>query len=183
MLDAAFASRQHWVDAGGTAENLAVADWQVAHAASQVGLADVALVFARAAVERAESNDVPTWLKASAHEGLARAHAAAGDAASYDLRSRSGAGAAREGRRPRGPALVESQLASIPDRDEWTVTTANAALYRDDPRPWSRPACIPTASCRSGVRPERRRTRRFRAAISTRCTRTTSWWPGASRTS
>jgi hypothetical protein len=45
-------------------------------------LADVALVFARAAVERAESNDLPAWLKASAPEGLARAHAAGGDAAS-----------------------------------------------------------------------------------------------------
>jgi hypothetical protein len=79
-----FASRQHWIEAGGTAENLTVADWQIAHAASL-----------------------------SAHEGLARANAAAGDHAGYE----------REAARTRtlieavsdadDRALVESQLASI----------------------------------------------------------------------
>jgi hypothetical protein len=115
MMTLAFASRQHWIEAGGTAENLAVADWQVAHTASLAGVADVALMFARAAVERAESaDDAPTWLVASVHEGLARAHAAAGDRASYETE------AARcrellaqvddEGDR----ALVQSQLDAIP---------------------------------------------------------------------
>ena len=84
MVTLAFASRQHWHEAGGTEENLAVADWQVAHAASLAGWPDIALAFAQAAVDRAESADLPAWLKASAHEGLARAHAAAGDRPSYD---------------------------------------------------------------------------------------------------
>ena len=53
MLAVAAASRQHWVDANGTDENLAVADWQVAHTASLAGFADVALSYAKAAVDRA----------------------------------------------------------------------------------------------------------------------------------
>jgi hypothetical protein len=113
MVTLAFASRQHWIEAEGTAQNLAVADWQVAHTASLAGLADVAVVFAQAAVERAESADVPTWMLASVHEGLARAHAAAGDKASYE----------REAQRCRellaqvgdedDRALVQSQLDAI----------------------------------------------------------------------
>lgn len=70
MLGIALTSRQHWIEAGGTDENLAVADWQVAHAASLAGFGQVALSFAHAAVDRGDSSDVPTWLKASTHEGL-----------------------------------------------------------------------------------------------------------------
>jgi hypothetical protein len=114
MLSIAAASRQHWIDAQGTAENLAVADWQVAHAASLAGFADVALSFAQAAVDRVSSADVPTWLKASTHEGLARAHAAAGDRLGYERE----AARARELLATVSEAgdrdLIESQLASIP---------------------------------------------------------------------
>jgi hypothetical protein len=84
LLGLTLASRQHWLEAGGTEENLAVSDWQVAYAASLGGWADLALSFARAAVARGEAADAPTWMKASTHEGLARAHAAAGDKAGYD---------------------------------------------------------------------------------------------------
>jgi hypothetical protein len=86
MLSIAMASRQHWVEAEDSAENLIVADWQVAHAASLAGLSDTALSFARSAVDRAADNDtdLPTWLKASVHEGMARAHACAGDAVGYE---------------------------------------------------------------------------------------------------
>jgi hypothetical protein len=115
MLGRAFASRQHWIEAGGTAQNLAVSDWQVAHAASQARLPDVALAFARASVERVNGiEDAPAWLIASAHEGLARAHAAAGDRESYE----------REAQRCRDlltrvddeedRTLVRSQLDAIP---------------------------------------------------------------------
>jgi hypothetical protein len=114
MLTLAAASRQHWIDAGGTAEKLTVADWQIAHAASQLGLADVALVFARAAVDRAESNDLPTWLKASAHEGLARAHATAGDRASFTYEADLARALLEKVADPEDKALVETQLASIP---------------------------------------------------------------------
>jgi hypothetical protein len=114
MLTRASASRQHWIDAGGTEENLAVADWQVAHAASQAGMADIALVFARAAVERAESSDLPTWLKASTHEGLARAHALAGDTASYTYEADLTRALLEKVSDIANRELIESQLASIP---------------------------------------------------------------------
>jgi hypothetical protein len=114
MLTAAFASRQHWIEADGTAENLAIADWQVAHAASLAGWADVALVFARAAVDRAESNDVPTWMKASAHEGLARAHATAGEGAGYTYEADLTRALLEKVADQEDRALIESQLASIP---------------------------------------------------------------------
>ena len=86
MLSIAMASRQHWVEAAGSAENLIVADWQVAHAASLAGLSDTALSFARSAVDRAAHNDadLPTGLMAPVHEGMARAHACAGDTAGYE---------------------------------------------------------------------------------------------------
>jgi hypothetical protein len=114
MVTLAFASRQHWIEADGTAQNLAVADWQVAHTASLAGLADVALVFARAAVERADSEDVPTWLVASAHEGLARAHAAAGDRASYEQEAQRCRDLLAQVDDDENRALVQSQLDAIP---------------------------------------------------------------------
>lgn len=114
MLALAAASRQHWIDAGGTPENLTVADWQVAHAASQAGLADVALTFAGAAVGRAESNDLPTWLKASTHEGMARAHAAAGQKDEYTYEVDLTRALLEKVADADDRTLVESQLASIP---------------------------------------------------------------------
>jgi hypothetical protein len=114
MLTAAFASRQHWKDAAGTAENLAVADWQIAHAASLIGMPDLALSFARAAVERAEAHDVPTWLKASTHEGLARAHAAAGESESFTYEAELARALLEKVADAEDRALIESQLASIP---------------------------------------------------------------------
>jgi hypothetical protein len=117
LLAAAFASRQHWVDAGGTAQNLAVSDWQVAHAASLAGLADTALLFARAAVERSESDDLPLWMQASGHEGLARAHAAAGDRSSYEREAARARELLAQVDDTEDRDLISSQLASIPVPD------------------------------------------------------------------
>ncbi len=83
MLATAMASRRLWEEAGGNQERI-VGDWQVAHAASLSGHATVALDFAQAAVDRAETSDVPTWVLASAYEGLARARAVAGDTPGRD---------------------------------------------------------------------------------------------------
>ena len=59
---------------------LAAGDWLVAHVASHLGYADLALDFAAAAHQRAVEADppVPQWLVASTQEGMARAHAVAG---------------------------------------------------------------------------------------------------------
>lgn len=114
LLTLAFASRQHWIEAGGTEENIAVSDWQVAYAASLAGLPDVALVFARTAVERAEAADVPLWLRASTREGLARAYAAAGDRPSYEQEAQRCRDLLARVTEAEDRDLVQSQLDAIP---------------------------------------------------------------------
>jgi hypothetical protein len=114
MLATAAASRQHWIDAGGSPENLAVADWQVAHAASLAGLGDTAMAFARAAVERADNAELPTWLRASAHEGLARAHACLGDRVGFEQEAKRARDLLEAVADPDARDLVAIQLASIP---------------------------------------------------------------------
>lgn len=114
LLSLTLASRQHWSDAGGSAENLAVSDWQVAYAASLGGWGELALSFATAAVARVEAADVPIWLKASTHEGLARAHAAAGDKAGYEREVQLTRSLLDQVTEKGDRDLVQSQLESIP---------------------------------------------------------------------
>jgi hypothetical protein len=113
MLTLAFAARWHWGEVG-TAENVAVSDWQVAHVASLAGEPGVALRFAHAAYGAARSGEQPDWLKASTAEGMARAHAAAGDRASYERYAAEARVllAALDDDEDRD--LIESQLAAIP---------------------------------------------------------------------
>ncbi len=112
-LQTAMASRLHW-DGIGADEQLVVGDWLVAHVASRLGYADLALDYASAAHERAMDGQVPLWLVASVQEGMARAHAAAGhdeerDKWAADARQTLAAVDDDEDRE-----LIESQLASIP---------------------------------------------------------------------
>ena len=116
MLTLACASRALWEGIGG-AEQKVTGDWQVAHVASLLGHASLALEFANAAYEEASTSDVPTWLLASTCEGLARAHATAGhvdETADLD-RTRSGVVSdcrrRRRSRGGRGPTSVDSQRA------------------------------------------------------------------------
>jgi hypothetical protein len=113
LLGIALASRQHWIEAGGTEQNLAVSDWQVAYAASLGGFGGLALSFAKAAVDRAEAADAPTWMRASVHEGLARAHAAAGDRAGYDREAALTRELLSQVEEAEDRELVQSQLESI----------------------------------------------------------------------
>ena len=83
MLTLAMASRALWDDIGGD-EQWITGDWHVSHVAALAGYADLSLVFASAAYERAADADVPLWLKASTCEGLARAYAAAGHESERD---------------------------------------------------------------------------------------------------
>ncbi|HTR70495.1 MAG TPA: hypothetical protein VMH41_09760 [Mycobacteriales bacterium] len=114
MIGIALASRQHWIEAGGTPTHLATSDWQVAHAASLAGFGELAMTFALAAVERAESNPVPDWLVASAHEGLARAYASVGDVAGYEREAATTRELLEKVSDPDNRDLVAGQLASIP---------------------------------------------------------------------
>ncbi|MGB8650832.1 MAG: hypothetical protein WCD35_09235 [Mycobacteriales bacterium] len=114
MLLTAAASRWHWGQVG-KAEQLAGGDWQVAHVASLLGLADVALMFARRQLATTKREGWDGWRLASAHEGLARASAAAGD---WQARSRHVAAA--EAALDREPdledrAVIAGQLASVPE--------------------------------------------------------------------
>ena len=80
MLLCAAASRWHWSRVGG-AEEIATGDWQIAHVASLLGLGDLALRFAERNLAIAAAEGWDGWRLASAHEGMARAWAAAGDSA------------------------------------------------------------------------------------------------------
>src|SRR4051812_49887169 len=51
MLTTTFASRRHWIDAGGADDNIVVGDWQVAHAVSLAGFVDVAAAFSTSAYD------------------------------------------------------------------------------------------------------------------------------------
>lgn len=83
LLALACAQRYHWY-AVGEPHNKAIADWQVARALSFIGDGSLAIRFAERAVALAEPLSEPDFLKASCYEGLARAHAAAGNRAERD---------------------------------------------------------------------------------------------------
>lgn len=83
MLAAAFGSAWHWAQVG-TAENIALGDHQIAKVASHVGQPALALHYARRALEAIEIGHFGDWQVAAAYEGMARACAAAGDAAGRD---------------------------------------------------------------------------------------------------
>ncbi len=113
LLATTFASRYHWETAGGP-EQWAIGDWQIAHVASRIGIPDLALRFATSALRTVESNAWTDWRLATVYEGMARAHAAAGDQPQRDRY----AGMARDVLATiddvEDRALIESQLASIP---------------------------------------------------------------------
>jgi predicted enzyme related to lactoylglutathione lyase len=83
MLAAAFASRYLW-EAVGSDEQRALGDWQIAHVASRLGYADLALDRSARALKRVQENGWTDWRLASAYEGMARAHATAGSLADYE---------------------------------------------------------------------------------------------------
>ncbi|HZB49313.1 MAG TPA: hypothetical protein VE547_09485, partial [Mycobacteriales bacterium] len=76
-----------------------------------LGRAEPALHHARRCADIAAAHDVPAWLVASAHEGLARAHAVAGDRA--------------EARRQRD--LAHTALENVEDAEEREVVASDLA--------------------------------------------------------
>lgn len=78
LIHLAHASRFHW-DNVGTNQNRAIGEWQVSRVYAALGLGDRAVHHARRAVEYASEDGTDDWVAASALEGLARAHATAGD--------------------------------------------------------------------------------------------------------
>jgi transcriptional regulator GlxA family with amidase domain len=78
LLTSSFTSRHHWLQVGGP-EQLITSDWMVARAAGATGMKDLALFFAERAHDAAQVAGTPEWLVASTVEGVARAHAVAGN--------------------------------------------------------------------------------------------------------
>lgn len=113
MLTLAFASRWHWSEVG-TAENTTIADWQIAHVASLIGETSLARVYAQSAYDAARNNDLPDWLRASTAEGLARAHACAGDKASYERFANEARELVTQLDEEEDRELILGQLATIP---------------------------------------------------------------------
>jgi DNA-binding transcriptional MerR regulator len=101
MVHAAHASRYHWGEVG-EPKNLAIGEWQCSRVYAALGRGEPALHHARRCLEIAEGSDVESWLRASASEAMARAHAVAGDDA-----------AAREWK-----AKAETIVATIEDAEE-----------------------------------------------------------------
>ena len=113
MLLLATVSRWHWSKAGG-AEQAATGDWQIAHVASLIGAAELAQRFAARCLATAEAEGWDGWRLASAHEGVARACAAAGDVAGRDRHVAAARRALEREADPDDRGPIESQLASIP---------------------------------------------------------------------
>lgn len=113
LLRAVFASRFHW-DAIGDDENRAVGDWLIAHAASHLRLPQLALTFSNAALDRTVAAGRTDWLLASCHEGVARAHAVAGNPVERDRHIELARAVLETVEDPEDRELVESQLNAIP---------------------------------------------------------------------
>ena len=113
LVHAAHASRYHWGEVGEPLQR-AIGEWQVSRAYATLGRGEPALHHARRCLALAEEHELERWLFASAFEGLARAHAAAGDrdaAAAWKARAEA---AAREIDEAEERQIVEGDIATLP---------------------------------------------------------------------
>lgn len=78
MLHMAHASRFHW-DNIGDDQNRAIGEWQCSRVYATLRRAEPALFHATRCLDYAERDGIDDWVRASAYEALARAHAVAGD--------------------------------------------------------------------------------------------------------
>jgi len=112
MLHAAHASRYHWGQVGGP-EQIAIGEWQCARVYSVLGRAEPALHHARRGLSITAGADVPTWLVASAHEGLARAYLVAGNREAALSESQAARGLLETVSDPEDRQVVEDDLATL----------------------------------------------------------------------
>ena len=113
MVHAAHASRHHWGRVGG-ATHIATGEWQCARVYAVLGRPEPALHHARRCLQACETYGLADFHIAAAYEGMARAHAAAGDlAAAREWKARASAalqGIAEDDDRE----IVASDIASLP---------------------------------------------------------------------
>ena len=114
MLLAATTSRWHWAQIGGP-EEVATGDWQIAHVASLLGLADLSVLFATRNLATATAEGWDGWRLASAHEGMARACATGGDADGRQRQLALGREALEREPDAENRELISEQLDSVPD--------------------------------------------------------------------
>jgi hypothetical protein len=114
MLLLAATSRWHWAQVGGP-EQIAAGDWQVAHVASLLGLVDLALIFAERNIALATGEGWHGWRLASAHEGMARACSAAGDAEGRRRHLERGREALERENDAESRTAIAEQLDSVPE--------------------------------------------------------------------
>jgi DNA-binding transcriptional MerR regulator len=113
LVHAAHASRYHWGEVGEPLQR-AIGEWQIARVYATLGRGEPALHHARRCLALVEEHGLERWLVASAFEGLSRAHAAAGDAATAaDWKARAQA-AAREIEEAEEREIVEGDIATLP---------------------------------------------------------------------
>ena len=118
MLAATHASAWHWSKAGGTLANAARSQWHIARVYSTLGRGEPALWHAHRCVQLAEqavaAGVAEDWDVPAALEGLARAHAVAGDRAAAE-QTRAQARAALEAvADAEDREQIEQDLASLP---------------------------------------------------------------------
>lgn len=113
LLELALASRHHWRVEGG-AQQVAIADWMVSRCFAELGEPALAVRFATSALA-SQPRAAPAWLRASLLEGLARAHACAGDAAARDDAVAQAHAALDQETDPEDRAVIAAQLATVPD--------------------------------------------------------------------
>lgn len=113
MVHAAHASRYHWGQVGGP-EQVAIGEWQCARVYSTLGRAEPALHHARRCVAVVTAADVPVWLVASAHEGLTRAYAVAGNREEARREHTVTVALLEQITDPEDRQVVEDDLAAIP---------------------------------------------------------------------
>jgi hypothetical protein len=114
MLLRAFASRWHWGQVGGSLQ-ISSGDWQIAHVASLMGLDQLALLFAARCLGAVEADHGGGWRLASAHEGMARAYASAGDAEGRALHMRLADEALAAEPEEEERVIIAGQLATVPE--------------------------------------------------------------------
>ena len=112
LLGLAMTSRYHWGQVGGAQERV-TADWMVSRCCADLGEGPLALAFGRSALAGA-TPDMPPWLRASLHEGLARAAAAAGDAALRGEHLEAARATLAEELDEEDRAVILSQIDSVP---------------------------------------------------------------------
>lgn len=112
MVHAAHASRWHWGKVGGP-EQWAIGDWLCSRVYAVLGRGDQALYHALRCLAICDEYEVSSFVRASAHEALARAHAVRGEPEAARVERNLSYGAAIDlDDDDRG--VIEADLATLP---------------------------------------------------------------------